>query len=114
MGAGRRVIAFARDSGVPDPANGIYAPPTDIFVVSAVGGAARRLTDTPAHDQWPAYSPDGRWIAYGGYNGTITVVSAADPTEVLRTIRCGYPVPTPEDRFCSGLDCLPAVVRPSA
>ena len=102
-------IAFARVNGVRDPDNGIYAPPTDIHVVSAAGGAPRRLTDTPDHEQWPAYSPDGRWIAYGGYKGTITIVSSTDPARVLRTIRCGYPIPTPEDRYCGGLDWLPAV-----
>ena len=103
-------IAFARVNGVKDPDNGIYAPPTDIHVVSATGGAPRRLTDTPDDDdQWPAYSPDGRLIAYGGNQGTITIVSATDPARVLRTTRCGYPIPTPADRYCGSLDWLPAV-----
>jgi dipeptidyl aminopeptidase/acylaminoacyl peptidase len=36
----------------------------DIFVVSASGGTARRITDNPANDSQPLYSPDGKYIAY--------------------------------------------------
>ena len=37
----------------------------DIFTVKADGGAApARLTTNPAFDGAPAYSPDGKWIAY--------------------------------------------------
>jgi dipeptidyl aminopeptidase/acylaminoacyl peptidase len=39
--------------------------PTDIFTVSASGGAPRNLTGTPAiAEASPVYSPDGRWLAY--------------------------------------------------
>ena len=106
----RRRARMVSGPGIKDPDNGIYAPPTDIHGVSATGGAPRRLTDTPDDDdQWPAYSPDGRLIAYGGNKGTITIVSATDPARVLRTTRCGYPIPTPADRYCGSLDWLPAV-----
>lgn len=37
---------------------------TDIYVVSADGGAGRRLTSSPGPDSSPAWSPDGSAIAY--------------------------------------------------
>jgi dipeptidyl aminopeptidase/acylaminoacyl peptidase len=37
----------------------------DLFTVPAAGGAApKRITTNPANDWGPAYSPDGKWIAY--------------------------------------------------
>jgi dipeptidyl aminopeptidase/acylaminoacyl peptidase len=39
--------------------------PTDIFTVSINGGSPKDLTNTPALSEGaPAYSPDGRWLAY--------------------------------------------------
>jgi dipeptidyl aminopeptidase/acylaminoacyl peptidase len=37
---------------------------TDVYVVSADGGAPRQLTTNPASDANPNWSPDGKWIAY--------------------------------------------------
>ena len=54
-------IAFAADT---DP-TGIDSN-FDVYVVSADGGKARNLTpENPAGDASPAYSPDGRAIAFG-------------------------------------------------
>ncbi len=36
----------------------------DIFVVPVSGGPAKRMTDNPADDSQPLYSPDGKYIAY--------------------------------------------------
>lgn len=36
----------------------------DIWVVARQGGAARRLTSTPAVEEDPKFSPDGKWIAF--------------------------------------------------
>ena len=36
----------------------------DLFVAPTTGGNAVRLTDSPANDNSPHYSPDGRFIAY--------------------------------------------------
>jgi len=36
----------------------------DIYVISANGGAPRRLTTHPAEDKWPYWSRDGRWIFF--------------------------------------------------
>lgn len=41
-----------------------YDRDTDIFVIAATGGAARKLTTNPAPDANPQWSPDGKWIAY--------------------------------------------------
>jgi dipeptidyl aminopeptidase/acylaminoacyl peptidase len=36
----------------------------DLFIVSVNGGAAKKITDNPASDSSPLYSPDGKYIAY--------------------------------------------------
>src|SRR5438094_137333 len=36
----------------------------DIWVVEAIGGVARPVTQHVAHDYHPRFSPDGRWIAF--------------------------------------------------
>ena len=42
----------------------IYDRPRHVFVVGADGGPARQLTDGPFDHQYPAWSPDGRWLAF--------------------------------------------------
>ncbi|HVR43081.1 MAG TPA: PDZ domain-containing protein [Thermoanaerobaculia bacterium] len=43
----------------------------DIWIASAGGGTARRLTSHEGLEQFPKFSPDGRWIAFtGDYSGT--------------------------------------------
>src|SRR6516162_5415584 len=42
----------------------------DLWSVSRSGGIARRLTSNPGSEDFPKYSPDGRWIAFtGDYDG---------------------------------------------
>ena len=36
----------------------------DLFTIPAAGGPDTRLTDTPAPDDGPEYSPDGQWIYF--------------------------------------------------
>jgi len=36
----------------------------DLFTVPVSGGAVKRITDNPANDSQPLYSPDGKYIAY--------------------------------------------------
>ncbi|MEM9950528.1 MAG: protein kinase [Chloroflexota bacterium] len=36
----------------------------DVFIMSADGRNVTRLTTDPSNDQWPAWSPDGEWIAF--------------------------------------------------
>jgi dipeptidyl aminopeptidase/acylaminoacyl peptidase len=45
---------------------------SDLFLVPAAGGTAKRITANPGSDSTPLYSPDGKYIAYrsqlrGGY-----------------------------------------------
>ncbi|MBV9496280.1 MAG: PD40 domain-containing protein [Acidobacteria bacterium] len=51
----------------------------DIWIVSANGGDARRLTSDDGLELFPKFSPDGKWIAYTGeYSGTkqVYIISA--------------------------------------
>lgn len=36
----------------------------DLYTIPVAGGADTRLTDTPAPDDGPEYSPDGKWIYF--------------------------------------------------
>lgn len=55
-----RHIAFSRTR------EGRFAHATDLWVCDADGGGARRLTHEHATVMTPAWSPDGRWIAFAG------------------------------------------------
>jgi dipeptidyl aminopeptidase/acylaminoacyl peptidase len=56
-----REMCFVRNTD-PDEA---YSTNSDLFLVSTYGqGEAKRITTNPAADDGPAYSPDGRFIAY--------------------------------------------------
>ena len=37
---------------------------SDLFTIPAAGGDAKRLTTNPGADEGPAYSPDGKYLAY--------------------------------------------------
>lgn len=64
--------AFAADEAVfprypapsPDGQFIAFSYQGDIWVVSANGGRALRLTVHPAYDHHPVWSPDGAWIAF--------------------------------------------------
>ncbi|MEO7711604.1 MAG: S9 family peptidase [Gemmatimonadaceae bacterium] len=43
---------------------------SDIYRVDVAGGAVRQLTTRKGPDTQPVPSPDGRWIAYTGYDST--------------------------------------------
>ncbi|HSY65966.1 MAG TPA: S9 family peptidase, partial [Terriglobales bacterium] len=43
---------------------GALSTNNDLFIVSVNGGAAKKITDNPASDSAPLYSPDGKYIAY--------------------------------------------------
>ena len=52
----------------------------DIWTAPATGGAASRITSHPGLEQFPKFSPDGKWIAFTGqYDGDeqVYVVPAA-------------------------------------
>ena len=41
-----------------------YDRPRQVFVIDVAGGTARQLTDAPFDHQYPAWSPDGRSLAF--------------------------------------------------
>ncbi|HVF88717.1 MAG TPA: S9 family peptidase, partial [Blastocatellia bacterium] len=57
-------------SGVRQPEAEYLRGAGDIYSVSAAGGPIRALTDRKGPDGDPTISPDGRWIAYTGYDQT--------------------------------------------
>jgi TolB protein len=54
----------------------------DIFLLDREGGILRRLTDDPAHAGAPAFSPDGKEIAYYVDDGSVSrlVLASVDGT----------------------------------
>lgn len=57
-------VAYVRASDGAVESGLAVSTDTDLFAVSIQGGSPKRLTDNPAFDGGPAYSPDGLYIAY--------------------------------------------------
>jgi Tol biopolymer transport system component len=48
----------------PDGRRIVFSAFDRLYVMDLAGGAPRRLTDDSVHEQAPAWSPDGQWVAY--------------------------------------------------
>jgi tricorn protease len=62
------------------PAGVVFVHANDLWLAGRDGGVARRLTSAAGAETDPAYSPDGRWIAFTGEyagNTDVYVVGAA-------------------------------------
>ena len=68
-----RLTTAASDQHVasvsPDGREVLFVQDGDIWVLTVAARTTRRLFATPFAEQSPTFSPDGRWIAYEGYDG---------------------------------------------
>src|SRR5262245_25283172 len=78
-------IRFARTPDIsPDGKLVAFSYLGDIWTVETIGGVARPVTMHEAHDIYPAFSPDGRWIAFssnrhGSYDVFVVPVQGGRP-----------------------------------
>ncbi len=59
----------------------------DIYLLDLASGQVNRLTDTPAYDSSPRWSPDSLWIVFDSYlddNLEILIASTVNPGETIR------------------------------
>src|SRR5215208_3831615 len=61
---GKIVFASDRDGVVLDPLDPLFGKTYDIYTMNADGSGVTRLTNDPARDIQPAWSPDGTKIAF--------------------------------------------------
>jgi Tol biopolymer transport system component/DNA-binding winged helix-turn-helix (wHTH) protein len=81
---------------------------SDIYVVGVDTGVVRRLTTDPARDEAPAWSPDGRWIAFLRDLRNIMIVRADGGLERKVGETCGAGLSwTPDSRELIAASCGP-------
>ncbi len=83
-------------SASPDGTRIVYrvdranSPASDLFVAHADGSHPVQITNSGRHDTQPAWSPDGKWIAYSsqpaGTSGTFTIAVVSPQTRVTKTL----------------------------
>src|SRR5690242_16956222 len=93
-------IKFARTPDIsPDGKLVAFSYLGDIWVVETIGGVARPVTMHEAHDSYPVFSPDGKWIAfssnrYGSYDVFVVPVTGGHPRRLTYDsaidVACGW------------------------
>src|ERR1700761_4926888 len=92
-----RLIQGAVES--PDGKQLAFSALTHLYTLSLSGGAPRRLTQSETREYQPAWSPDGRWIAYvtwndeKGYLWKAIADGSGSPVQ-LTTVPAYYTTPT--------------------
>ena len=75
-------IAFASNTNDPNPATCVDLFGTceiDIFVMPATGGSPVQVTFEAGTEQWPQFSPDGKFIAYNhSEGGGVSAIDTVD------------------------------------
>ncbi|MBU1984781.1 PDZ domain-containing protein [bacterium] len=97
----------------------VFVAENDLWTAPLPGGMARRLTTAPGEERYPLFSPDGKWIAFGGtYDGNMDVyvmpAEGGEPRRLTYHPSTDYPTGwTPEGRisFRSLRDPGPGVWR---
>src|SRR5947207_12740784 len=78
-------IRFARTPDIsPDGKLIAFSYLGDIWTVETIGGVARPVTMHEAHEIYPAFSPDGKWLAFssdrhGSYDVFVVSVRGRRP-----------------------------------
>jgi Tol biopolymer transport system component len=85
---------------------------TDVYSVLPNGAAARRLTDEPAADICPAYSADGKWVAWCGPGGIWLMKQNGAEKRQLTTFGA-FPDISPDGSKVVFNGRLPAVADPN-
>jgi len=65
----------------------VFSYEGDLWLVSAAGGVARRITSAPGNELSPKFSPDGKWIAFtasydGGQNVYVIPSEGGEPVRL--------------------------------
>ena len=78
---GTRIVFMSdRDGHVP---KGDVLPTFEIYVMDADGGNQQNLTNDPSHDMYPAWSPDGKRIAFTSYrDGHVHAIHGRPTAEI--------------------------------
>jgi len=80
---GSKTVAMADVTGNPQQA-------VNLFVVNAATGEEQRLTDSYSVDVYPAWSPDGQWIAFMRYEGYVREPQACPFTSRPEVTLCHH------------------------
>src|SRR5438270_2617290 len=91
-------IRFARTPDIsPDGKLVTFSYLGDVWVVEAIGGVARPVTMHTAHDVYPAFSPDGRSLAFssnrhGSYDVFVVPVAGGQPKRLTSASATDIPL----------------------